>query len=94
MTTLDQMVAIIATQSNTVVRLVPQDLLRVYPKHTRTAEQLVNDYPKKYRGDLVGFELIGDTYEPRFATLQAEWDAELKEYYADKAEWCRKYGCD
>ena len=95
MTTIEQMVEIIATQERTYVKTNPDDSLRVYSKHTRTAEQLINDYPEKYRADLIGFEHIENhTYYPKFATMQDEWDTEKSEYISRKAEWCRKYGCD
>ena len=51
-------------------------------------------FPEKYRNDLAGFEYKDGAYYPKFATMQDEWDNELKDYCKRKQEWCNQYGCD
>ena len=92
MITIERMVEIIANNEITYIKTSPDDSIRVFQQFKCTKERLVGDYPAKYRNDLIGFDLEDDTYYPRFATMQDEWENEKRDYIARKAEWCRKYG--
>lgn len=92
MITIDEMLAIIAIGDGVFIKVAPEDWVRRFSKPI-TREKLIEQYPAKYRNDLVGFVVVGEySYRPCFATMQSEWDAELSGYIARKAEWCRENG--
>lgn len=95
MITINEMLAIIATEDNTYIKVVPADWVNGFTKrHPINAEILMEKFPEKYRNDLIGFEYNDGAYYPKFATMQDEWNNELKDYCKRKQEWCDKYGCD
>ena len=93
MITIDNISKIFENNSNGVwVYLEPAD----YTMRCYSAEDIINGFNEEYCSALIGIEeTTKDTYKPVFTEeVQKAWDKQQKDYIANKAAWCAKYGCD
>ena len=78
------------------VRVEPKDIMTLFGCN-HTADRIVAALPTEYQPHLIGFAAKSDGYsfEPVFADgWQAKWDAQLDEYYKDKAAFIARWGCE
>lgn len=80
-------------------RCIPEDCVAIVTKST-LIDRARCTMPVWFLQNMYNVKVSVDEYgiisvEPMFNRIQqAAWDAALKEFYEDKAEWCAKYGCE